>query len=86
MRLDQFLDRVCLFPTRSAAGRAIKTGQVSVAGKPAKASHTVHAGERIALDIGERHLELEILGIPEGSVSRKDAKGFYRILHDEGKL
>ena len=83
MRLDQYLDRVCLFPTRSAAARALKSGAVAVNGSRAKASHEVHVGEVVRVRQGLRRLEIEVVAVPAGPVSRKDAREFYRVLRDD---
>jgi ribosome-associated heat shock protein Hsp15 len=83
MRLDRYLDRVCLFPTRSAAGRALKSGSVAVNGTRAKASHEVHPGEIVSVRQGMRNLEIEVVAVPTGPVSRKDAREFYRVLGDD---
>ena len=83
MRLDQYLDRVCLFPTRSAAGRALRAGAVAVNGARAKPSHEVRTGEVVRVCQGVRRLEIEVVAVPAGPVSRKDAREFYRVLRDD---
>jgi ribosome-associated heat shock protein Hsp15 len=55
LRLDLFLDTVCLFKTRSAAAKALRGGQVAIGGHPAKASHAVRPGETIEVTAGTRN-------------------------------
>jgi ribosome-associated heat shock protein Hsp15 len=83
MRLDLFLDHVCLFKTRSAASRAIRGGEVDVNGAQSRASHNVHPGEKITIRSTHRLLEVEVLGVPEGAVAKDEARRFYRVLRDE---
>ena len=48
-----------------------------------KGSHEVHAGDRIRCDLGIRIVELEVLDVPLGQISRRDAKNYYRLLAEE---
>lgn len=82
-RLDQFLDDVCLFKTRSAAAKAIDAGRVRVDGEPVKRSHTVSAGEVIEIAEVRRVRTVEILDIPSGSVSKKETDRYVRVTRDE---
>jgi len=79
VRLDKFLDVVCLFKTRSAAAKAIKADHVAVDGDVARASHEVRAGEAIVIDDGITRTELTVLEVPGGNVARKDAGRYVRI-------
>jgi ribosome-associated heat shock protein Hsp15 len=83
MRLDLYLHRVCLVKSRTMAKEACDRGKVTVDGQEAKGSHAVRAGERVRCDLGTRVLEIEVLAVPEGQVSRKDAPSYYRVLSDE---
>ncbi len=83
MRLDRYLDYVCLFKTRSAATKAIRTGGVHVAGRPVKAGHTVTPGDIITIRHPTRITEVEVCDIPAGRVDRKTARQYYRVLKDE---
>jgi len=69
VRLDVWLDVVCLFKTRSEAQRACKGGKVDVNGQAAKPHREIHPGDRIEISrprgqrqrvivkvIGERHI------------------------------
>jgi ribosome-associated heat shock protein Hsp15 len=83
MRLDLYLHRVCLVKSRTLAKEACERGKVTVNGQAAKGSHTVHPGERVRCDLGFRVLEIEVVAVPQGQVSRKDAPSYYRLLSDE---
>ena len=83
MRVDVFLHRVCLLRSRTLAREACDRGKVSLNGVPAKGSHEVHAGDRLRCDLGIRVLDLDVLEVPAGPVSRKEARNYYRLLSEE---
>ena len=69
VRLDVWLDVVCLFKTRSEAQRACKGGKVDVNGQAAKPHREIRPGDRIEISrprgqrqrvivkvIGEQHI------------------------------
>jgi len=80
MRIDLLLSRLCLMKTRSQAGRACDRGGVRLNGRVAKAAAEVRAGDRIIFPepSGRFIREIEILGLPEGGVSRAAARDLYR--------
>ena len=49
VRLDVWLDVVCLFKTRSEAQKACSGGRVDVNGVPAKPHRTIEAGDQIRI-------------------------------------
>jgi ribosomal 50S subunit-recycling heat shock protein len=81
-RLDQFLDDVCLFKTRSAAAKAIDAGRVRVDGEVVKRSYTVSTGHVIEIDDVRRVRTVEVLAVPAGSISKKDTDRYVRIVRD----
>jgi ribosomal 50S subunit-recycling heat shock protein len=80
MRCDLLLSRLCLFRTRSQAGRACDEGRVRVNGRVAKAACEIRPGDRILWTdpLGRHEEEVEILSVPAGSVSRAAARDLYR--------
>ena len=80
MRVDVWLHAVCLLKSRSMAKEACDRGKVLLNGTATKASRAVGAGDRIRVDLGVRILEVEVLDLPQGRPSRKQAPEFYRIL------
>ena len=82
MRLDLLLNRLCLFKTRSQAGKACDGGRVWINEQKAKSSRTVEAGDRIRYrdELSRFEEDVEVLEIPKGSVSKARAKEMYRVL------
>ena len=85
MRLDLFLKRCCLTRRRSEARKACDNGIVTVDGRPAKAGRAVSPGQRVCLAFIDRYLEVEILNLPQGNVSRAVARTCYRVIRDEAR-
>ena len=83
LRVDVLLHRLCLTRSRSEAKAACEAGAVTVDGKRARPSDSVQAGKRIAVKYPSRLLEVQLLGLPGKSVSRKAARDLYRVLRDE---
>lgn len=83
MRLDVYLNAVCVLKSRSMAKEACDRDKVTVNGAPARGSRPVRPGDRIRLDLGLRVLELEVIEVPPGQVSRKQAAAYYKILEDQ---
>jgi ribosomal 50S subunit-recycling heat shock protein len=73
---------VCILKSRTMAKEACDRGKVSLNAEPAKGSREVAPGDRIRLDLGIRELELEVVAVPAGRVSRKEAHAYYRVLVD----
>jgi ribosomal 50S subunit-recycling heat shock protein len=78
-----FLHRICILKSRTLAKEACERGKVFLNGVPIKGSHEVHTGDRLRCDLGPRVLELEVLEVPLGHISRKDARNYYRLLTEE---
>jgi ribosomal 50S subunit-recycling heat shock protein len=82
LRLDVFLNKVRLLKSRTLAKEACDRGKITVNGEPAKASRAVHPGDRVRIDLGVRVTEVEVVAVPAGQVSRKDARDLYRMIED----
>jgi ribosome-associated heat shock protein Hsp15 len=78
MRLDVALHELRLFKSRSLARRAIEDGEALVNGERAKASRPVHRGDRITLVTRSGPRTLEVLGLPEHSLSKDAARALVR--------
>ncbi len=85
MRLDIYLNTCCLVRRRSEAKRACGNGIVTVDGQEAKASRILRVGQRVCIAFSDRLLEFEVLAIPRGNVSRKQASEYYRIIREEAQ-
>lgn len=85
MRLDLYLKRCCLTRRRSEAKRACENGIVMLDGRRAKPGQPVVPGRRVSISFLDRYLELEILKLPAGNVSRTEARTYYEVLRDEAR-
>jgi ribosome-associated heat shock protein Hsp15 len=79
-RLDVWLDVACIFKTRSAAQKAIRSGQVDVNGEPAKAHRMVKVGDRVVVHrAGQRDRIVVVLAWSDQNLSKAAA----RLLYDD---
>ena len=78
MRIDLYLKRCGLMKHRSLAKRACDNGIVRIEGLRAKPGKEVHSGQHIAIHFRDRLLKIEVSGIPEKGVPKKEADQFYR--------
>lgn len=80
MRIDLVLHNLCLFKTRSQASRACAEGRVWLNGSVVRSSHPVRVGDRIRWidSLGRAEREIEVLEIPDGQVSKADARAYVR--------
>ena len=83
MRLDVFLKVSRLVKQRSAAKEAVEDGAVTLNGAPAKAGREVRVGDRIGIDTERRRMEVEVLEVPSGNVSKARAAMLYRLVASE---
>jgi len=82
MRVDVWLNKVCVLKSRTLAREACDRGKVQLNGAEARGSRSVKPGDRVRLDLGVRVLELEVLAVPEGNIPKRRAPEFYRVLQD----
>ena len=68
---------------RTLAHEFCEKGWIEVNGKRGKPGRTVKQGDRILLHLWSRRREVQILEIPKGSVSKRDAEKLFKILSDE---
>ncbi|QQR87288.1 MAG: RNA-binding S4 domain-containing protein [Flavobacteriales bacterium] len=78
MRIDKFLWCVRLFPTRSAATEACRSGRVQVADREVKPAAEVAAGAEIAVRVPPIWKRFEILALPTSRVGAKLVPGQLR--------
>jgi len=80
VRLDVWLDVVCLFKTRSEAQTACRSGKVDVNGQTAKPNRLLRPGDELVIGrpLGRKQ-RLVVKGLAERHVSRADA----RLLYDD---
>jgi ribosomal 50S subunit-recycling heat shock protein len=70
---------------RSEAKRACDNGIVTIDNVPAKAARDVHPGNVIAIAFVDRYLDVEVLALPNGNVSKAQAQEYYRVKRDEAR-
>ncbi|MFQ5905167.1 MAG: RNA-binding S4 domain-containing protein [bacterium] len=85
MRLDLFLKTSKLIKQRSLAKKACRAGLVEVDGEKAKPARAVREGHTICIHSPTRLLEVRVIRVPEGNVSKSDAPSLYEIVRDERK-
>ena len=77
MRLDKYLKVSRLIKRRTVANEACDNERVSVNGRAQRASYEVKPGDRIAIRLGARTLEVEVLTVTD-NVGKADAAAMYR--------
>jgi len=82
LRLDLFLKISRLVKRRTLAHEFCQRGWIEVNGAKGKPGKDVNPGDKITLHLGSRSKEVEVLHIPHGNVSAKDASTLYRIISD----
>ena len=65
--------------SRRQAEEFLRSGRVSVNGRPARASYEVKAGDQISLRLGAREVTVEVLSVQE-TVRQADAAALYKQL------
>ena len=82
MRLDKYLKVSRLIKRRPVAKEVSDAGKIELNGRKAKASSEVKPGDRLALRLGARYMEVEILAVAE-TVRASEAKDLYRIIKQD---
>lgn len=85
MRLDLFLKTSRLIKQRSLAKKACAAGLVEVDGEKAKPAREVREGQTICIKGPTRLLEVRVIKVPEGNISKSVAPSLYEIVRDEHK-
>lgn len=83
MRIDLFLKKSRLIKERSLAKTACDAGHVLVDDIPAKPAKTIQAGQIIKLMMRDKILEVKILEIPVGNVSKARANTLYQTITEQ---
>lgn len=79
MRLDLFLKVTRLIKRRPLAKEAAEAGCITRNGQTAKAGDDIKAGDRLVIDLANRHVELEVLAEPPKQLRKEDVDGYIRI-------
>jgi ribosomal 50S subunit-recycling heat shock protein len=83
LRLDLFLKVSRLIKQRALAKKACEAGLVEVGGSKAKPSTRITEGQVISIHSPTRLLEVRVLKIPEGNVSKTEAFSLYSVIRNE---
>ncbi len=83
MRLDLFLRTSRLVRQRALAKKVCDAGLVEVDGQKAKPGKMVKEGQTIRIQSPTRLIEVRIVKIPEGNVSKAVASTLYEVLKTE---
>jgi ribosome-associated heat shock protein Hsp15 len=77
-RLDAWLDRACLFKTRSEAQRACRAGKVEVNGQAAKAHRPLKAGDVVEIvRPSDRRQTIVVRVLADRHVPKAEARELY---------
>ncbi|MFA9462126.1 S4 domain-containing protein [Thiohalorhabdus sp. Cl-TMA] len=80
MRLDLFLKTTRLIKRRPLAKEAAEAGCITRNGRVAKAGDEIKAGDRLVIDLANRHVEVEVLDEPPKQVRKDEVDRYIRIL------
>jgi ribosomal 50S subunit-recycling heat shock protein len=83
MRVDLFLKMSRLEPRRSVAQQMCEAGAVKVNGARAKSSHTVRAGDQIAIRKRGRVTTVRVAEVPARPPSKAGAASLYETISVE---
>ena len=83
MRLDVWLNKVCLVRSRSQAKSGCQSGKILLAGEIVKESRSLREGDELTLHLPGKVIELRVVALPPGNVSRKSAAENYEVLSEK---
>ncbi len=82
MRLDVWLNKVCLVRSRSQAKSGCQSDKILLGGESVKESRALREGDELTLHLPGKVMELRVIALPDGNVSRKSAPDYYEILSE----
>jgi ribosome-associated heat shock protein Hsp15 len=85
MRIDSLLKSLCLVKTRSLARKGCETGNVRINGAVVKPSREAVEGDIIEVRRPGHSIVVELLEIPKGQVSKREAPAHYRVVRETKK-
>lgn len=77
VRLDLWLWAARFFKTRALAKQAIESGRARVDGQACKPSRAVRVGDRLQVERGEEHFDIEVRGLSEKRGPAASAQQLY---------
>ena len=85
MRLDRFLSVAKIFKSRSLAAEAISSAMVYIDNAPAKSAKEIKLGAIIEIDTPRFYKKIEVVSLPTGNISRKEASSLYVVREERDK-
>jgi ribosomal 50S subunit-recycling heat shock protein len=82
MRIDLALKYLCLSKSRSSVKTLCDKDLLHINGRTAKPSQDLRAGDRVTMERRGDPLTVEILRVPDKQLSKKDAREYYRVVHE----
>ena len=82
MRLDKFLKVSRLIKRRTVAKEVADKGRVFINDKVAKSSTDVKVGDKIAIQVGNKHVLVQVEALLD-STRKEDAKEMFTILEEK---
>ena len=82
MRLDKFLKVSRLIKRRTVAKEVADKGRVFINDKVAKSSTDVKVGDKIAIQLGNKHVLVQVEALLD-STRKEDAKEMFTILEEK---
>ena len=76
-RVDHWLNLCCVYKQRAQASRACESGHVKINGQRAKPAAAIKIGDTIEIT-GTHERKLVILDLPQGNISKEQAREMYR--------
>jgi len=85
MRLDRFLSVARIFKSRSLAAEAISSSMIFIDNVPAKPAKEIRLGAIIEIDTPRFYKKIEVISLPSGNISRKEASSLYAVREEREK-
>ncbi|MEE9271248.1 MAG: S4 domain-containing protein [Candidatus Krumholzibacteria bacterium] len=82
MRIDLALKYLCLAKSRSGVKTLCERSAITVNTRPAKASSTIHVGDRISIGSPSGTLTIQLLDVPRKQLSKTLAPSYYEVIED----
>ncbi|MBX9687038.1 MAG: RNA-binding S4 domain-containing protein [Candidatus Obscuribacterales bacterium] len=82
MRLDKWLKLSRVIKRRTVAQMACDQGRVFVNERTAKSSTTLHIGDKIHIELGNRALTISVAELPEKAPPAQEAARLYTVIEE----
>ena len=83
MRVDLALKYLCLAKSRSSVKTLCDKQLITINGRVAKPSATLHIDDTLTLELQSRQLTIRVVGIPGKQLSKSIAPSYYDVVTDQ---